>query len=433
MNKSILTTVVSTALLAVAQASLASDVTIPNTFTAGTPAVAVQVNANFAAVEAAVDDNDARIDMLETQPSISGNLTLVPSTATAGNILRGTQRFLHNYGTENTFLGRGAGNYTMTGINNTVSGAGAFISNTAGSHNTVSGTGAMNTNSTGSYNTANGIGVLNYNSTGGSNTASGAYALFGNLTGGHNTASGASALGSNTIGSYNTASGEAALAGNTAGNSNIALGYAAGFNLTTGDNNIAIGNAGVAGEAGTIRIGSTGQSRAFIAGIRGVTTVNVNAIPVVIDSAGQLGTVSSSRRIKDDIADMGIASDVLMKLRPVTFHYKSDRNPATRALQYGLVAEEVAKVAPELVAYSTDGAIETVFYQHLTPMLLNEYQKQQHTIQAQTAMLSRQTARIAALEKQAAEVAELRLQVDHMTAVLSRMRQPDRIAAVGRK
>jgi hypothetical protein len=127
----------------------------------------------------------------------------------------------------------------------------------------------------------------------------------------------------------------------------------------------------------------------------------------MIDSAGQLGTVSSSRRFKDDVADMAGASDVLMKLRPVTFHYKSDQDPAGRRLQYGLIAEEVAELNPGLVARSADGQVETVLYQFLPPMLLNEVQKQQRTIEAQAAeiaALKRETARIAALERDLAEL-----------------------------
>ena len=284
-------------------------------------------------------------------PSLSGNLTLVhPSTAIAGNIMKGSNRFIHNYGTNNTFIGVTAGNFTMTGSDNTASGSGALFSNAAG----------------------------------GLNTASGAYALFSNTTGASNTASGANAL-----------------LNNTAGGNNIALGVNAGSNLTTGTFNIDIGNLGVAAESNTIRIGTSGnQGRAFIAGIRGITTFNADAIPVLIDSAGQLGTVSSSRRFKDDIADMDAASHALMKLRPVTFHYKTERNPTGRTLQYGLIAEEVAEVYPGLVAHSADGEIETVMYQVLPAMLLNEYQKQQRTIESQAreiAQLKKHLARIDAL------------------------------------
>src|SRR5439155_7112181 len=157
--------------------------------------------------------------------------------------------------------------------------------------------------------------------------------------------------------------------------------------------NIYLGNEGVAAEQDTIRIGSGGvignHSRFFVAGVHGVSTGVANAIAVVIDGNGQLGTASSSRRFKNDIADMNDASAALMKLRPVTFHYRADRNPAGRTLQYGLVAEEVAEVYPGLVAHSIDGQIETVLYQFLPPMLLNEYQKQQRTIEAQTAEIAK--------------------------------------------
>ena len=140
----------------------------------------------------------------------------------------------------------------------------------------------------------------------------------------------------------------------------------------------------------------------------------------MIDSAGQLGTANSSRRFKDDIADMAESSSELMKLRPVTFHYKTDQNPAGRTLQYGLIAEEVAEVDPRLVARSADGQIETVLYQFLPPMLLNEYQKQQRTIQAQAARIAEleqdrrvQAAKIASLEQQAARVAEVLQRFGH--------------------
>jgi hypothetical protein len=452
MNKSILTIAVSAAFLAAAQPNLAGEVTGLTSFTAGTPAVASQVNGNFTAVKTAVDNNHARITTLEStaaSPNITGNITLVPSTATAGNIMKGATRFLHNYGNNNTFLGENAGNFTMTGTFNTASGwnslhsnttgydntaigGNSLHSNTTGHDNTASGVTALYSNTIGNYNTASGKEALFSNTTGNSNTASGYGALNGNTTGNSNTASGYVALYNNATGSYNTASGYIALYNNTTGNYNIAIGYGAGQNLTTGNSNIAIGNSGFVAEANTIRIGSADQTRAFIAGIRGVTTATA-AIPVLIGTDGQLGTTSSSRRVKDDIADMGEASSALMKLRPVTFHYKADKNPKGRALQYGLIAEEVEKVAPSLVARSADGEIETVFYQHLTPMLLNEYQKQQRTIEAQSAMLTRQTARIAALEKQAAEVAELRQQMARVAAALLRMQQPDRIAAVGRQ
>jgi hypothetical protein len=285
---------------------------------------------------------------------------------------------------------------------------------------------ALTSNTTGNGNTACGAGALILNTTGINNTACGVMALSSNTTGGFNTASGDEALVSNTTGNTNTASGRQALLSNTTGSGNIAIGLSAGSNLTTGDNNIDIGNAGVAAEANTIRIGTGAtQTATFIAGIRGVTTGSATAIPVLIDTNGQLGTVSSSRRAKDDIADMGTASNALMKLRPVTFRYKSDKNPKGRTLQYGLIAEEVAEVAPGLVAHSADGGIETVYYQFLAPMLLNEYQTQQRTIEAQTA-------RIAQLEKQSAEIAELKLQLRRMATLLGQLDRTGLIATAGR-
>lgn len=419
---------------------------VPNTFTSGTTISAAQMNANFS-------DADTRITTLEATAT-GGNIVLVPSTATTGNILKGTAPFLHNFGQSNTFLGQDAGNFTMTGTNNTASGRLAFASNTTGTDNTASGLNALRSNTTGNSNTASGVSAMFGNITGTHNTATGAFALestAGN-SGTHNTASGAFALRSNTTGGSNTAVGVSALMGNTTGGANIAvglnagigittgnyntaLGFGAGDNLTTGSNNIAVGNRGVAGEANTIRIGGGyggNHTRAFIAGIRGITTGAADAIAVVVDSNGQLGTVSSSQRVKDDIADMGEASSMLMKLRPVTFHYKSDKNPKGRSLQYGLIAEEVEKVAPGLVARNAKGEIETVYYQHLTPMLLNEYQKQQRVIEAQTAALKKQTDRVAALEKQGQEIVALKQELARMAAVLARLGQPEKVASVGR-
>lgn len=165
-------------------------------------------------------------------------------------------------------------------------------------------------------------------------------------------------------------------------------------------------------------------------------TTATAAIPVLVGTDGQLGTASSSRRVKDDIADMGAASEVLMQLRPVTFHYKSDQNPKGRSLQYGLVAEEVEKVAPGLVARTANGEIETVFYQHLAPMLLNEVQKQQRLIETQTALLAKQTARVAELEQerrmQTARIETLEKQAARMTVVLGRLERTGLLATAGR-
>jgi hypothetical protein len=172
------------------------------------------------------------------------------------------------------------------------------------------------------------------------------------------------------------------------------LGYQAGLNLTTGNNNIDIGNVGLAAEASTIRIGAANQTRAFIAGIRGKTTANANAVPVVIDSAGQLGTVSSSRRFKHEIKPMDQTSEAILGLKPVTFHYKSDN---TGTPQFGLIAEEVAKVNPDLVVRDDDGEICTVRYEAVNAMLLNEFLKEHRTVQELKSTVAEQQKQIKAL------------------------------------
>ena len=182
------------------------------------------------------------------------------------------------------------------------------------------------------------------------------------------------------LASANIALGIGALPNITAGAGNIAIGSNAGSLIPGGNsNNIDIGNQGTASDSGVIRIGAV-QSELFVAGVRGTTTLNNNAIPVMIDSNGQLGTVSSSRRFKEDIQDMGDASRDLMRLRPVTFRYKQPFADGEKPIQFGLIAEEVAEVYPDLVAYSADGQIETVKYQVLDSMLLNEVQRQEANI-----------------------------------------------------
>jgi len=174
----------------------------------------------------------------------------------------------------------------------------------------------------------------------------------------------------------------------------MALGYNAGVNLTTGSDNIDIGALGVAGESGTMRIGAGKQTRTFITGIRGTATANANAVPVVIDSAGQLGTVSSSRRFKDEIKPMDNASDAILGLKPVTFHYKNDNQNTP---QFGLIAEEVAKANPDLVVRDDNGEIYTVRYEAVNAMLLNEFLKAHRKLDQQQAMVDRQQKQIEAL------------------------------------
>jgi hypothetical protein len=220
------------------------------------------------------------------------------------------------------------------------------------------------------------------NNIGSANTAGGYAAQALNTTGTGNTAFGWLALQLNTAGNNNTAVGSEALSG-AAGDFNIGIGNNAGGSLFSGSNNIEIANTGSSSDNGVIRIGTTAvQTRFFAAGVRGVTTGVADAINVVIDSNGQLGTVSSSRRFKEDIEDMGDASRALLRLRPVTFRYKNPFADGSKPIQYGLIAEEVAEVYPDLVAHSADGQIETVKYQLLDVLLLNEVQRQQTSIRA---------------------------------------------------
>jgi predicted ribosome quality control (RQC) complex YloA/Tae2 family protein len=156
--------------------------------------------------------------------------------------------------------------------------------------------------------------------------------------------------------------------------------------------NIDIGNPGVATESSTVRIGTAGtQTKTFIAGIRGVTTANANAIPVLIDSAGQFGTISSSREFKSEIKPIGKASEAILALKPVTFHYKSDK---TGTPQFGLIAEEVAEVSPDLIVRDEKGEIYTVRYDAVNAMLLNEFLKEHHKVEELESAVAQLTARL---------------------------------------
>ena len=335
-------------------------------------------------------------------------------------------------GYRNTAIGSQALRYNTTARNNTAVGTDALIFNTIGSYNTAVGSAALAENTVGEANTALGHNALIFNTTGYDNTAVGRAALEANTYGYRNTAIGAGALQSNTIGirnialgysalktnqinsqntavGYNalrdstgpdnTAIGHYALRQNTTGGTNVAVGYRAGFNISTGGDNIMIANEGTAADTGIIRFGTPPlQSATYIAGIRGVTTGNMNAITVLIDSAGQLGTASSSRRDKEDILDMGGASSKLFELRPVTFRYKKASVSGEKPLRYGLIAEEVLEVFPELVAFDEEGQSETVLYRLLTPMLLNELQKQQRLNEEQNEQLARLRGRLVRLE-----------------------------------
>lgn len=256
---------------------------------------------NFAANE---------IDVVDLVASGNVVLSTNPSTSTAGNIMKGVNSFIHNFGTNNTFMGENAGNFSMSGN-------------------------------------------------------------------GKNSMVGSNSFGSNVSGENNTGIGYGSLAACTTGSNNIGVGSLAGVSLATGSGNIYINaDAASSSEGSTTRIG-TSQTKCFVAGIRGVTTTNANAVAVLIDSAGQLGTISSSRKVKHDIEDMGDESDNVLNLRPVTFVYNGD---ATETRQYGLIAEEVEAIFPSIVATDEYGEPETVQYHVLPVLLLNEMKKQQTTI-----------------------------------------------------
>ncbi|HEX4068583.1 MAG TPA: tail fiber domain-containing protein, partial [Candidatus Babeliales bacterium] len=310
-----------------------------------------------------------------------------------GNIIKNGVWFLHNFGTDNVFLGEYAGNFEMTGAHNAAVGYGVMYSNTSGTANVAMGYQALLTNSEGNYNTAVGSFTMENNSTGNFNTAVGTGTLFSNTIGSQNIAVGDSAMLFNTTGVNNIAIGSAALANAPAGINNIAIGSSAATHFNGDESyNITIGNAGVAGDNSIIRIGDLdAQNAIFVAGINGTTT-GLPAIPVFVDANGQLGTISSSLRFKHEITDIDDVSLRLYQLRPIAFVYNND---ASSRQQYGLIAEEVAEIFPEMVIYDEHGQPYTVQYQVLPVLLLNELQKQQAFMKALAENFEK---RLAALE-----------------------------------
>src|SRR5450631_2661757 len=343
----------------------------------------------------------------------AGYKALGDGTAGNRNTAFGASALQYNAGGGNTASGFMALHMNTSGGSNTATGYDALGGNTTGIENTASGYEALLNNTTGSYNTATGHGALGGSTTGSYNTAQGRYALSSNTTGNGNAVVGAAVLKRNTIGSNNTAAGMMALSNNTSGDSNIAIGVSAGVNLTTGSNNIDIGNMGIAGEANTIRIGTTATQKAMF--IAGIYNIPVTGSAVVVNSNGQLGVTVSSERFKTAIAPMGSNSGKLQQLRPVTFHLKSDPKGA---LQYGLIAEEVAKVYPDLVIRDGAGRIDGVRYDELAPMLLNEMQRQRTQM---TETIDAQAAEIRDLKKQQRQFATQAEQLRDMQRQLAVM------------
>jgi hypothetical protein len=289
-------------------------------------------------------------------------------------------------GNWNTATGAGALLSNISGIDNTAIGFQALYNNINGNDNTANGWEALFSNATGRQNTATGADALSVNTDGDNNTALGYLALaFSNAS--NNTAVGGEALDNNINGNDNTAVGFLALY-NSTGSSNVAVGFNAGSSLTTGGFNIDISNGGAAADAGTIRIGRAGeQTRAFIAGIHGVPIANSAA--VVIDANGHLGTVigTSSQRFKNEIKPMGKASEAILALNPVTFRYKEELDPQGLP-QFGLVAEEVEKINPDLITRDASGKPYTVRYEAINAMLLNEFLKEHRKVEEQQATIA---------------------------------------------
>jgi Chaperone of endosialidase len=296
-----------------------------------------------------------------------------------------TALFSNSTGDANTAIGDRALFSNTTGDSNTATGVSALESNTTGDGNTATGIQALQTNITGNDNTATGFLVLNSNTSGSFNTAAGSSALGSNTTGFRNTANGANALNFNTTGYRNTANGYQALYFNTTGSrntaegfqalfhnigsDNVGLGFNAGSNLTTGSGNVCIGNSvlGVPGESNTTRI-------------RNIYASVASGRAVYINSDNKIGTLSSSRRYKEEIKPMDKASETLFELKPVTFRYKKEVD-AERPLSFGLIAEDVAEVSPELITRDEKGNPQTVRYEAVNAMLLNEFLKEHRKVE----------------------------------------------------
>jgi Chaperone of endosialidase len=314
-----------------------------------------------------------------------GWFSLKSNTEANFNTGVGAGTLLLNTAKQNTATGAGALLSNTTGDNHTANGAFALFNNTTGSDNTATGNTALFSNTAGFGNTATGGNALFSNIEGDENTANGLGALFGNTTGGANTAIGSETLLNNTTGGQNTAVGVRALQNNSIGNGNIALGVAAGTNVTTAQNVICIGNAGQ----------NVSQS-CYIGNIFGVTASGGAA--VFINGDGQLGTTTSSRRYKEEIRPMEEASETLYALKPVTFRYKKRIDPLGIS-QFGLVAEDVEKINPDLVVRDKEGKVNTVRYDAVNAMLLNEFLKEHKIVQAQQATISELKSTVAQQKK----------------------------------
>jgi len=333
---------------------------------------------------------------------------LVLNTADSNTAVGAVALLLNTTGGGNTAVGTAALLHNFNGGSNTALGASALSNNISGSSNTATGVTALFANTTGGLNTAIGDAALAANTSADRNTAVGAFALNDDTTGDRNTAVGVFALTDDTTGAFNTAVGVQALASDTTGGLNTALGVGAGGSVTTANNVICIG-ANVSGENVT--------NSCYIGNIFGATSSS--GVAVFVNGLGKLGTVTSSKRFKQEIKPMGTTSEALFSLRPVAFHYKKEIDPAGTP-QLGLVAEEVEKVNPDLVVRDKEGKPYSVRYDQVNAMLLNEFLKEHRKVENlkndfQTAVAQQQNeiaALTATVKEQAAQIQKVSAQLE---------------------
>jgi hypothetical protein len=336
---------------------------------------------NFAEQEAAGGLNVANGVIIPVRQDMQGNDITIQADSAATHVVADVVGYFSaetNATDGNLFIGVQAGRISDAsgGIFNVGLGDMVLAANTSGCHDVAIGRTAMSANTSGSYDVAVGFDVMGTATSGDNNTAVGAEALEGSVSAAGNTAIGAQAL-----------------AATTSGAGNIAVGFQAGTGNAGGaSNNIDIGSAGGGADNGTIRIGSGAQTQAFLAGVRGVATGSNDAVAVLVDSNGQLGTMNSSLALKEDVHDMADASRRVLDLHPVSFRFKQPFAGGAKPVQYGLIAEEVAAVFPELVAYDRQGKPESVKYHVLPALLLNELQRQARQLRDERDDLARQMA-----------------------------------------
>jgi hypothetical protein len=347
----------------------------------------------------------------------TGCAALLSNTVGTRNTADGAFALYHSTGNANTAVGYEALFSNTTATNNTADGAFALFSNSTGYGNTAVGAYSLYVNSSGRYNTATGVGTLE-NNIFDSNTADGYTALLSNTTGANNTASGAGALTFNTIGNDNTAVGYQALNSNDSADDNTAIGYNALSNVTSGTDNTAIGyGAGINQTTGSVNVyigqgvgGVTGElGHTYIRNINATSVSGGNTDYVTVDLfSGLLGHLSSSRRYKEDVKPMDDTSEALYQLKPVTYRYKKELDP-THSRAFGLVAEEVAEINPALVARNSQGEAESIHYEMVNAMLLNEFLKEHRKVETLEATVANL---VTTVKEQAAQIQKVSAQLE---------------------